>query len=250
MEATLSRIISYSASFYLKRLKLVSIFSLLFIVSYLILLFVDAPTFDALAAVFLRTGSIPELSGIHIFLIVFGYLFSTFIAADAITNVNLIIKSQRTLTDIPKKVMAALGTYAVKMFYLLTIFLLIVFTMNLATFEMEGASVIYPLSIFILYLFFLFIPIPAVVIDNYDAFEAIGYSIKAFMRNPITTFIYYLVWTVIGLLILTVFGFILYNLLPGLWARAILMLINFVFVLPFLLILQTHMYMEKYPLAH
>ena len=250
MEPTLNKIISYSVSFYTKRMKLISIFSLLFIISYLILLFVDAPTFDAIAGVFLRTGSIPEISDIHIILIVFGYLFSTFVAADAITNINLIIKSQRTLIDIPKKVMAAISTYAVKMFYLLTIFLLVVFALNLLTFEKEVSTYLYPLAIFILYFFLLFIPIPAIVIDDYDTFEAIEYSFKMFFRNPVMTFLSYFLWTLIGLIILTVLGLILYFILPGLWARALLLLINFVFVLPFLLILQTHMYMEKYPLAH
>ena len=58
-----------------------------------------------------------------------------------------------------------------------------------------------------------------------------------------------LVWAVFGLLLITVLGIVSFAILPVGFSSFFILLINSLLILPYLIILQTQMYMEKYPLA-
>jgi hypothetical protein len=240
----LSRVIRYSLLFYFRRLKLIFLFSIPFLLAFVLLLIVQAPTYQALGGLFNRTGSIPELSILDIILIGIAYIVSVFIIADTITNVNLIIKAKRTRNFTSSEVVSAIRKYASRIFYIYTIMLLMIFVVQLLLYENPFKEWIYPLFTFILS-FLLFFVAPAVVIDNEHTFSAVAKSIDMALKRP--GFI--VAWTLIGFVLLSLLKVFADLILPASISPYAVLFVNSLFVLPFLIVLQTQMYMEKYPLA-
>jgi len=109
MASELTRAFGYATRFYLERLRLILLFSIPFIAAFLIPVLVPAPTYLALGGVFLRTGSFPELGILGLFVAIAGYAVALFLIADTIVNINLVVRSKRTLTQIKSEVLAPLA---------------------------------------------------------------------------------------------------------------------------------------------
>jgi hypothetical protein len=244
MEDEFSRSFRYAAEFYLKRLNVIAFFSVPFILAFLIPVLVPAPTYLALGGVFLRTGSIPEFSILDIAVTAIAYAIAVFLIAGTIVNINLIIRSKRTLTSIRREVLAAMRTYATRIFYIFTMMLLLLFIAQLLTYDNPLQGWLYPLFAFALS-YLLFFVAPAVVIDNSDTPNAIRRSVDMALRNP------YLIitWTLLSLFSLSILKVVADVILPPPFSGFLVLLVNSLVLLPFLTVLQTHMYMEKYPLA-
>jgi predicted RND superfamily exporter protein len=85
---------------------------------------------------------------------------------------------------------------------------------------------------------------PAIVIDDSGIFDAIEKSMKIAFQAPLMV----LAWVAIGFVALAIIK-VVCDLVFGSFSGYVVLLINSLLVLPFLILLQTHMYMEKYPLA-
>lgn len=243
------RILRHALYFYKKRFTSIMLaFSVPMILAYVILLLVQLPTYPAIGAAFLKTGGLPDLSSTDVLIIGAALIIANFIVADAITNINLLIKQKRTVTEISSEVWAGLTRYATKIFYLSVIFFLILFLFQLLMFELTFQPVIYPLVVLLTSVIFFLAP-PAVVIDNEDTLSAIAHSITLLSRSPVFYLTAIFLWGVLALLLLTITGLVVYALLPYPYPSHLLVLINTLFVYPFLVVLQTQIYMEKYPLA-
>ena len=240
----LGRVIRYSLGFYLSRLNIILLFSVPFLLAFLIFAMVSAPTYPALGGLFNRTGSIPELSIVDILVIAVAYTISFFIIADTITNVNLIVRSSRTRTMNPREVLAAMQVFATRIFYIFTIMLLLVYVAQLVLFENSFRNILFPLFTLIMS-FLLFFVAPAIVIDGEDVAGAIVKSANMALRKPVFIF----AWAMIGLVSLSVVKVLFDFVLPHSYSPFAVLFVNSLFVLPFLIVLQTQMYMEKYPLA-
>ncbi len=230
--------------FYRKRMNIILVFSIPFILSILLLFLVSAPTYISLGGVFIRTGSLPELNLFSIVFTIVAYVLSLFIIADVLTNLNLVIKTRRTLSKLKTEVINALGTYAMRIFYVYSITLLILFALQLLLYELPFQSIIYPLLVLGLSVFLFFVP-PAVVIDNHSTPTAILQSISMALRKPH----HILGWTILAFVLLSVLKIIADFILPHPFSAYLVLIVNFLFLLPYLIILQTQLYMEKYPLA-
>ncbi len=244
MEDDLSRTFKYARDFYLKRLGLIIVFSVPFILAFLIPVLVPAPTYLALGGVFLRTGSIPELSLLDIIITGAAYALAVFVISDTIVNLNIIIRSKRTLTSIKHEVMSAMGTYATRIFYIYTMVLLLMFIAQLLTYDNPLQPWLYPLFTLVLSFLLFFVP-PAVVIDNSDTPTAIRRSVSMSLRNPH----FVLIWIFISLLGLSLVKLAADFVFSNPFSGYFVLLVNSLLLLPFLTVLQTQMYMEKYPLA-
>ncbi len=244
MEDDFSRVLGYATDFYLRRLGLIVLFSLPFVAAFLIPALVPAPTYLALGGVFLRTGSIPELSLAGLLITAFGYALAVFLIADTIVNVNIIVRSKRTLTDITQDIIGAMGTHATRIFYIYTLALLLMFIVQLLTYDNPFQSWLYPLFLLALSYLLFFVP-PAVVIDHSDTPTAIRRSARMALLKPR----FFIMWTLIALFSLSLVKVVADFLFSGVFAGYFVLLVNSLIVLPFLIVLQTQMYMEKYPLA-
>ncbi|MFH0737240.1 MAG: hypothetical protein V1827_01325 [Candidatus Micrarchaeota archaeon] len=243
MEDDLSRTFRYAKEFYVKRLNLIIVFSVPFILAFLMPALVPAPTYMALGGVFLRTGSLPDLSVLDIIFTCAAYALAVFIIADTIVNINIIIRSKRTLTTIRHEVLTAMGTYATRIFYIYTLALLLLFIAQLVTYD-NPVTWLYPLFSLALSSLLFFVA-PAVVIDNSDTPTAIRRSVSMAMSNPH----YVLLWTLIALLSLSAVKIVGDVVFSSPFSGYFVLLVNSLLLLPFLTVLQTQMYMEKYPLA-
>jgi len=242
--SSLSRTFSYAADFYLKRLGIILIFSLPFIFAFLIPVLVPAPTYTALGGVFLRTGSIPEISLTDIVITAVAYALAVFVIADTIVNINIVIRSKRTLTAITSEVVSAMGRYAGRIFAIYTIILLLLFAVQVLTYETPLKTWIYPLFGFALSYLLFFVP-PAVVIDNADLGKAIATSVRMALKSPA----YILIWAFTAFFSLSIVTLLSDLVFLNPYSGYFVLLVNSLVLLPFLTILQTQMYMEKYPLA-
>ncbi len=244
MDDEISRIFRYANEFYLGRLGLIVAFSIPFLFAIVILAIVSAPTYQAIGAVFLRIGSIPELSPLQIAVIAIGYALAVFVIADTVVNINIVVRSKRTLTAIRQEVVSAIGSYATRIFYIYTLALLLGLIVQLLFYDNPFQSWIYP--IFTLALsFLLFFVAPAVVIDNSDTPKAIRRSVSMAMRNPHL----FILWSFLALFVISVVKIVADFLFSSPYSNYFVLLTNSLLILPYLTVLQTQMYMEKYPLA-
>lgn len=244
MKNELGRVFGYATKFYIDRIKLVVLFSIPFIASLLLLSVSAAPTYSALGAVFLRTGSIPELSFLDILLTLVAFFVSVFIIADSIVNINLITLSKRTMSVTPNEIIKAMESYAIRVFYVFTIVTLVFFLLQLFAYDLPFRSWIYPLLIIGISFFTFFVP-PAVVVDNLNTGKALSHAVEMAMKKPVQIF----VWGAFGLFLFSAVKLLSELVFPSTFSGYFVILVNSLFVLPFLIILQTQMYMEKYPLA-
>ncbi len=243
-ENDIYRTFKYAIDFYLNRLGLIVIFSIPFIVAFLIPALISAPTYLALGGVFLRTGSLPELSALDIIFTIAAYAVAMFVIADTIVNINIVVRSKRTLTAITHEVLGAFGSYALRIFVIYTAILLALFITQVLTYDHPLQSWIYPVVALLISFFMFFVP-PAVVIDNLDVPSALRTSFQMAIRNPQ----FVLIWAIGAFIALSAAEVIGDLIFPSPFSSYFVLLANSLLILPFLTVLQTQMYMEKYPLA-
>jgi hypothetical protein len=244
MEDEFARTFRYAWDFYSKRLVLIAIFSIPFILAFLIPVLVPLPTYLALGGVFLRTGSLPELGLLDILITAAAYALAVFVISDTIVNINIIVRSKRTLTSIKHEVVTAMGSYATRIFYIYTMLLMLLFITQLVTYDNPFQSWIYPAVSLVLSLLLFFVP-PAVVIDNSDTPTAIRRSVAMTLKNPH----FALLWTFLMLFLLSIVKLLGDLLFLSPFSGYFVLIVNSLILMPFMTVLQTQMYMERYPLA-
>jgi hypothetical protein len=194
--------------------------------------------------VFLRTGSLPELGIVDILITAAAYALAVFVISDTIVNINIIVRSKRTLTSIKHEVMTAMGSYATRIFYIYTMLLLLLFITQLVTYDNPLQSWIYPAVSLVLSLLLFFVP-PAVVIDNSDTPTAIRRSVAMTLKNPH----FALLWTFLLLFMISIVKILGDFLFLSPFSSYFVLIVNSLILMPFMTVLQTQMYMERYPLA-
>jgi hypothetical protein len=244
MDGELPRIFRYANEFYLRRLGLIVVFSIPFVLAIIILALVSAPTYQAVGAVFLRIGSIPELSWLQVAVIALGYAVAVFLIADTVVNINIVVRSKRTLTSIRHEVLSAVGSYATRIFYIYTLALLLSLVFQLLIYENPLQPLLYPLFTLALS-WLLFFVAPAVVIDNSSTPGAIRRSVGMALRNPHLV----VLWSFLALFTISVLKLAADAVFSSPYSNYFVLLANSLLLLPYLIVLQTQMYMEKYPLA-
>ncbi|MEM4165855.1 MAG: hypothetical protein QW255_00645 [Candidatus Bilamarchaeaceae archaeon] len=240
----LKRIFYYSIDFYLSKILLIALFSLPFFFAFVIPIFVPAPTYAAAGGIFIRTGSLPEFSIGDIVLILVAYILSLFIISDTIININILIRSKRTLNETTQEMVSAIPTHVTKIFIFFTLLLIVQFFLQILLYDAPFQKFIYPFLLFLIYFLLFFIP-PAIVIDNSDLSTAFIRSADLAIRKPVLIF----TWLLTGVFLLILSKLFADLILAGVFAQYLVLLLNSIVFLPFLIILQTEMYMEKYPLA-
>ncbi len=238
------RIFGYALDFYLNRVAMVALFSIPFVVAVLIANLVAAPTYIAAGALFLRTGSIPELSIIDMAFTIIAYAVIMFIVSDTVVNINILVRSGRTMNVTTTEMLHSMKTHAMRIFYILTLAVLIMFLLQLLLYDNPLRTWIYPIATLVLW-FFISFSMPAVVIDNASTANALEYSIRFAIQKPMMV----VKWMLTLFVLLFVTMLLSYFILSSPFWQYLVLLLNSLVFLPFLLILQTQIYMEKYPLA-
>lgn len=240
---TVKRVYAHTISMFVEHYTLVGVFSIAFVVALIIPMFLAPPTYIAVGAVFIRSGSFPELTGEQIFLAGFSYLLSIFILSDGLANINLLVRSRRTISKIPQEIIEALGTHAKNIFLVYLFCFLILIILQLISYSLNAQETLYPVLAVILFLTIFFVP-SAIVVDSLTPFQALRVSVRMVMKKPLLVGS----WIITGLVLLSVAELILLN-LPSPYSYYSILLVNALLIVPFLVILQTQMYMERYDIA-
>ena len=234
-------ILTHSLSAYRKNIKLISFFSIPALIALLIPTFVNTPAFAAIGGSFLRTGSIPDLTATDFGIIIISMLVSLYLISFAIVNINLVIKSMRTNTDIKKEVLKGITGYTLNVFLLFLLGTIMLLIIQLLTFEMGMQQWLSPILSFMVWLPIFYAP-AALVIDDLRPFRAAQKSFgMVFSKLP-----YFALWCVIAIVLLSLLDIIFLNLLPHKIGSLAVLLINSLIVMPFLIVFQTQVYMSKY----
>jgi len=252
-----TEVIDYSIDAFKKNFRIVLFFSIPFLLAFAIPLLSPMPTYVSIGATFLRTGSMfVDLTYFDIALIFLSSLASLFLISFATVAINLVIKSQRTLTNIRTEVIEGIEKYTITIFLLYTLFLIFSLIVLLISYEYGVEGLATPLFSFFLSLMLFYVP-AGIVIDELKPTEAIRMSLFM-IKNKFALF---LLWLVIGFLLLTavdIVFIVLSGAISGLISdpgeryivlavgRYVVLVINSLLIMPFLIILQTQMYLTKY----
>lgn len=237
----LQSVFKHSKNAYFKNWKLISFFSVPFLLSLLIPLFSPMPTFQAFGATFLRTGSIPEMTSFEWGVIIISFLASMFLISFALVAINLVIKSQRTLTNIKSEVIDGIEKYSLKLFAAYVFAWVLCLAASLLSYEYGLEKIIGPLFSFTVYAVLFYIP-PAIVIDETSGVKAIKASVDMLAKKPL----FFVSWILLTFFALAIPTQIFLLVLPHNAAEYLVLVLNSLFLLPFLVVLQTQMYLTKY----
>lgn len=204
-------------------------------------LLVGTPSFIALGGTYLRTGSIPDLTPMSAAAMLVSLIISLFLMSFALVNINLVIKSQRTMTQIGKAVMSSLTTTTLSVFWVFLVTTLLLLIVQLLTFEYGAQAALAPLLNFAAGIVLLFVP-TAMVMDELRPWRALERSIQTVLRKaPLV-----LLWMLIALMSLTVIDGLALGLIPHPFASWLVLVFNSLAVVPYLVVLLGQIYISKY----
>ncbi len=237
-------IMKYTIDTYTKHLLLILVFSLAFVIAFIIPVFASFPTFNDAGGIFVRlTSVLTNLTPFTTAVIIFSTLFSLLFLSFAIVAINLIVKHSRTSTRIRKEVMDGLEKYTAKVFGVLLLYTIIVFAVSMFNFLL-GISSLYSYLIGLVITPFFFYAPAAIVIDE----QKTGRSLTASLRFFFKRLDYFVLWLVLAIVLLTLFDFIFIAATGTLYSRYITLIFDALFILPFLVVLQSQCYMRRFAL--
>ena len=235
-------ILSYAFKAYRENIRLISFFSIPALVALLIPLLVNTPVFAALGGTFLRTGSIPDMTATQLGIVIAVVLASLYLVSFAIVNINLVIKSQRSGTSIKNEVIKkGITGYTFNVFLLFLLGTVALLIVQLVTFETGAQGWLAPLLSLIVWLPVFYAP-AALVIDEMRPFRA---AEKSF-RMVFSKFPYFLLWMGIAFVLLSALDLVFLSALPHKIGSLAVLVLNSMVLMPFLIVLQTEIYLSKY----
>jgi len=237
-------ILRHTVNAYSRNLKLMLFFSIPAFLAFLVPLLSPLPTYIAVGGTYLRTSSMPELTQFDMAVMAFAILLSLFLISFAIVAINIVIKSQRTFTQIRTQVIDGIEKYVMNIFWLFLTFELLYVIIGMLAYDWGVQNWLNPLTTLVGSVLLVYAP-AALVIDEMRPFRAVEASVKTVMRAPGL----FVLWIAVAVAMLSVSEVIALALLPHASAQMLVLVLNSFFLLPFLIVMQTQIYMTKYPLA-
>jgi hypothetical protein len=229
---------------YRANLGLVLLSAVALIISFLIPVFAALPTFNDLGGVFLRTSSIYlNLNIFNSAVIIVAFLFSLIFISFALVMINVVVKHSRTRTKIKTAVLNSLEKYTGIVFVTLLIYAIIVFAANILTYNTGYSAPITAIVALILTPLIFYAP-SSIVIDEKGLFRAMKASMSFFFKQ----FDYFIIWLIVAILLFTVLDFVFIHAFGTVASRYVMLIVSSVFVLPFLMLMQGEMYLNRFGL--
>lgn len=226
---------------YEQNANLLVLFAIPALVAFVVPALVGTPAYNALGGIYLRTGSIPDLSAFDFGVMGIALLFSLFLMSFAIVNMNIVVKSQRTNTSIKTEVIKGVTTYSVNVFWIFLVAQMLLLIVQLLTFGMPSQTIIAPVLSLAIMAPVLFAP-AALVIDGLRPYRALERSVQTVFSK-----IHYVaLWVLLSFAILSVVDGIALAVLPqgiGSWVAVVA---NALFLMPFLVVMLAQIYISKY----
>jgi len=238
-------LLRHSVEAYKRNAKLISFFSIPLLIAFPLSLLL--PNFIALSGAFLRFRSVvSNLSALEAAFITIVFLIALALFAFAVVAINVVVRSQRTLTRLTHHEVEKIESCTIKLYlvFLTAFFITLVATMLIYQYSFLGAfgSTLGLIIAFLAAVAVLFAP-QAIVIDDLSVKHALGASYKIVSRK-FGSFAFFLVFAGVVLLLnawvfMQLTQFFLYSRFLGL-------IVNAVLIVPFLEVLKTQIYLSKY----
>ena len=240
----MTNVLSYAVNTYFNRIGLILLFSISFVIALIIPIFASLPTYSDIGAIFVRTASIfVNLSALSSAIIIAATIFSLLFLSFAIVAMNIIVKHSRTQVKIRKEVTRGIERYTGRVFAVLFLYSLILIVANLLSYSYGASGLVTALVGLIFAPLFFYAP-SSIVIDESGIRHAMRASLSFFAKR----FDYFLLWLVIAIAVITVFDLIFITASGTEISRYAMLVFDSVFILPFLVVLQSQMYMKRFAL--
>ena len=240
----MANVLKYAVETYLSDIYLILLCSIPFVIAFLIPVFAGFPTYVDAGAIFIRTASLFfNLNLFNTAVIAVALLFSLLFLSFAIVAINVVVKHSRTRTKVEREVIEGLEKYTSKVFIVLLLSTCIILLANALSYGNPYSSII---TVFVCLAItpFLFYAPASIVIDGNKIIRAMKASAKFVARR----FDYFALWLVIAIALLTLFDFVFIAIGGSVLSRYLMLIVNSLFILPFLVLLQSELYMKRFKL--
>ncbi len=242
---SLNSLLKHSLNAYARNFKLISLFSLPFLVSFPLALLL--PNFIAVSGIFLRFDSILyDLTPASALFIVLAFISSLALFAFAISAINVIVKHQRTLTRLTSSDLAGVETASFKLFFVFLVAFAASLFANFWILEYAGPAFhsIAPLVTLVISFAVLFTP-QALILEEVSLLSALKRGV-AILYNR---FYYCLFFICLASILLLTNAFVFLMLQDYFnWAIYLGVLINALVLTPFFEVMKAQIFLSKYTL--
>lgn len=240
----MANVLKAAAELYASNIKLMLLFSLASAIAFLIPVFAPFPTFNDVGGIFLRTASIYlNLNVLNTAVIMVSVFFSLLFLSFAIVAITVVVKHSRTRTRIQKEVLDGLEKYTGQVFTVLLAYTALLMLTNISTYGTKYPGIATSIVGLAAAPFVFYAP-AAIVVDDYRISRAFRRSASLFFKR----FDRVLLWLAVAIIALTILDALFIALSGTLLSRYLLLLANAFVVLPFLIVLQSELYMDRFKL--
>ena len=236
---------------YKEHIGLVLLFSIPFIIAFLIPLLAPLPTYISSGGIFLRSASVfLNLSAAELGVIIISLFLALLFLSFAFVAINLIVKAKRTHTKVSSSVIRDLEKYTGRVFVILLVYAAVLIAVEILSFFVGLQGIATPIVGFFLFVTVFYAP-AAVVLENKGVFAALRQSARLVVKEPQ----YFVLWAVAIAIVISVLDFVLIALTGAamgpsgtLFSGYLLLVVNSLFVLPYFVIYQAEAYMRRFSL--
>lgn len=227
---------------YAKNIRLVLLFSIPFIIAFLIPALTPLPTYVSSGGIFLRSASIfLNLNAISIAIIIVSAFLSLLFLSFAFVAISLIVKAERTFTKHAGSVLHEVEKYTGSVFAVLLAYTFILTLVNILGYFLGLEGILTPVVGFFLFMAIFYAP-TAIVIENKRIGPALNQSLKLVSRSPQ----YFLMWVIVLTFVVSIVDYVVIHATGTLISSYIMLIINSVFILPYFVIFQAEAYMKRF----
>ncbi len=237
---------------YKSNIRLVILFSIPFIIAFLIPLLAVHDAFVSAGGIFLRTANLfysPTPLGLSV--IAISVFFSLLFLSLAFVLISLIVKSKRTHVKIGQMAFREIEKNISKVFIVLLIYSVVIILANLIGYYI-GYETPVTIIVGIIGILPIFYAPSAIVVDGKGIARSVKESVKLIAQEPW----YFLMWLISAVIVMFVVGLIVILLSEALFglntgtsiAEYLLLIINSLFIIPYFIIFQAEAYMKKFKL--
>lgn len=228
---------------YASNIKLVLLFSIPFIIAFLIPLLAPLPTYISAGGIFLRSASIfLNVSVPGMVVIIISAFLSLLFLSFAFVAISLIVKAKRTYTKHAGSVLRDVEKYTARVFVVLLAYAFILTLVNITSYFFGLEEIVTPIVGFILFMAIFYAP-TAIVIDNKRIGVALDRSMEMVVREPQ----YFIVWLLLLTLVVSVVDYVVIHVVGTPFSSYLMLFLNSLFILPYFIIFQAEAYMKRFP---
>lgn len=227
---------------YYTHIKLVLLFSIPFVIAFLIPLIAPLPTYISSGGIFLRSASIfLNLNVLSLAVIVISVFLSLLFLSFAYVAISLIVKAKRTLSKTAAGVLRSLEKYTGRVFVVLLFYAFVLTVVDVLSYFVGLQSIATPIVGFFLFILIFYAP-ASIVINDSGVLRSMKQSLLLVAKRPL----YFLLWIALIVLSVSILDFLVIHIVGAPFASYIMLILNSLFIVPYFVIMQAEAYMRRF----